>query len=145
MDASDNVIEWSFDKIFNQLTMDGAELSSVPFDIVREKVFCHTIYQILANLTNRSVDRIDSYLTNINFVERFLFKKMGKMLYVKIVLDDFAAMVELIDAGCQIDNKCLQLIVLNNRMKTITYLVDTIGIKLDNSLLIPCSRFGHES
>ena len=143
--AQDNIIEWIFDKAFNQLTSGGDELLTTPFSIIKAKTFYDaSLYLLINDLSHRPYHLIEQYLTNITFQERFLFKKIKKKLYVQIILGNLDNIQNLIRFGYKLDYKCLQLISLNGYSEIMDYLFINHQIKLENELLMHCSEFGHE-
>jgi len=142
----DNIIQWIFEKIFDQLTTTTGEIYSIPFDTIRTKTFDNNnLYELINKLSNRHFDQIKEYLTNKKFQEKFLFNKIKKKLHVSILLNDFDKIKYLIEYGYQIDANSLLLAVLNNRLEMLKLMLESNKkIKLHNELLIYCSEFGYE-
>lgn len=142
---NDNIIKWIFDKIFNQLTDKGAEIYITPFDRIKEKTFQNIIiYQIIRQLTYYDIDRIKFHLLNEKFQEKILFEKMKKKINVQILLNNIDSMKNLMENGYQIDDKSIQLCVLNNRMDMLKLLLKEYQPKLRHELLIYCVENGYE-
>ncbi|XWV26608.1 ankyrin repeat protein [Tupanvirus soda lake] len=141
----DNIIQWIFEKAFDQLTLESNELFETPFEKINSKTFASSnIYVLINKLTNRPIDKITAYLSNKKFQEKFLFSKIKKKLYVQILFGNLEMFKCLVQKGHIIDNKCLQLAVLNNRMEILEYIIDTNPkIKLNNELLMYCAEFGY--
>jgi hypothetical protein len=142
----DNIIQWIFEKAFDQLTMNGNELFETPFDKIGKKTFGSIeLYNIINKLTVRPINRITEYITNKIFQERFLFSKIKKKLYVQILLDDLEKIKILIQMGHLFDKKCLQLSILNNRIDILQFIIkNSPKLKLENQLLVYCCEFGYE-
>ena len=143
----DNIIQWVFEKAFDQLTFESRELFETPFDKIKKKTFDNVeLYQLINKLTRRQTNKIIEYLTNKQFQEKFLFSKIKKKLYVQILLGDLDKIKLLIDIGHVFDQRCMQLAVLNNRIDILQYIIETnLELKLENQLLIYCCEFGHEN
>lgn len=141
----DNIIEWIFEKAFDQLTLECNEIAMSPFSKIQLKTFDNPFLYLLINkLSNRSTEQVKIYLTNRQFQERFLFNKLKKKLDVQILLDNLDQIKYLLNYGYKINNKCLHLIVINNRLDILKYLIETNKIKLYNELLMYCVEFGYE-
>ena len=160
----DNIIQWIFEKTFDQLTSQGMALFVLPFCKIKERTFDNTtLHQLINKLTCRPLDRVQKYLSNISFLEKFLFSKIKNKLYVQIILGNLDHVKYLINIGYKINYKCLQLMSLNNRLEILKYVVgssdstvdstvdstldstlDKLDLKLDNELLMYCSEFGYE-
>lgn len=144
---TDNIIQWIFEKIFDQLTLDCKELYVNPFEKIKLRTFDNEkIYKLINKLSNRPLEKIKEYLTNEKFQEKFLFGKIKKKLYVKILLNSSTNDIDnLLRFGYKIDNICLQLIVLNDRIDILKFILQTNSeIKLYDELLFYCSEFGYE-
>ncbi|AUL78394.3 repeat protein [Tupanvirus deep ocean] len=139
----DNIIQWIFEKAFDQLTLESNELFKTAFEKINSKTFASNNIHILINkLTNRPIEKITAYLLNKKFQENFLFSKIKKKLYVQILFGDLEAFQILVLKGHVIDKICLQLAVLNNRVEILKYIINTDRkIKLDNELLMYCAEF----
>jgi len=112
----DNTIHFVFEKIFNQRTSDSKDLFTMPFQQIREKTFCDTnIHTLINKLTNRPINVIQSYLSDATFLNKFLFAKLKKKIYVQIVLNECERFAELITGGREMDKMALQLMIINNR------------------------------
>ena len=142
----DNIIQWIFEKAFDQLTFESSELFESPFEKIKKKTFDNVaLYQLINKLTHRQTNKIIEYLTNKQFQEKFLFGKIKKKLYVQILFDDFDKIKLLIKIGHIFDQRCIQLAVLNNRIDILQYIIETNPeLKLENQLLIYCCEFGHD-
>lgn len=142
----DNIIQWIFEKMFDQITSNGKDFFVTPFEMILQKIFDNNqLRQIIHNLTKKPIEYIKEYLNNINFRQYFLFTKLKKKLHVQILMNNLERFIELVNAGHQIDYKCYQLISLNNRMNILKYVIEIKnGISLRNDLLFYCSEFGYE-
>jgi hypothetical protein len=142
----DNIINWLFEKIFNQLTFNGKELSDLAFDTVVKKTFQNeNLYEIINKLTGKSINEISAYLSNRKFQEKFLFDKLKKKIHVQILFNDLPKIKLLIKNGYRIDNQCLRFAVLNNRQEIVQFIIDNYpNIKLENQLLVYCAGYGYE-
>lgn len=142
----DNIIQWIFEKIFDQLTINSTELSVTPFEKIKSKTFGnHFIYKLINKLTGKSIEQIKKYLTNIDYQEKFLFSKIKKKLNVQILLNNLDKIKYLLTYGYKIDTLSLQLIVLNDRLEILKYILEYDNkIILNNELLMYCSEFGYE-
>ena len=140
-----NIIEWIFEKAFDQLTSKGQALFIMPFDKVEQKTFNSTaLCHLISKLTTQPLDLVQKYLTNKLFQEKFLFSKIKKKLYVQIIIGNLDKVKYLIGENYQLDYKSLQLISLNNRSQILSYVLDNCQISLDNELLMYCSEFSYE-
>lgn len=146
----DNIIQWIFEKIFDQLTVESAELYITPYDKILSKTFnSQPIYQLINKLSHRNIDIIKEYLTNKQFQEKFLFAKIKKKIHVQILLNDLDKIKYLIGYGYKPDAMALQLVVLNNRLDILKYIIkdiikDYTKIKPTNDLLMYCAEFGYD-
>ena len=140
----DNIIQWIFEKAFDQLTLDGSELYATPFDRIKTKTFnCSSLHELIHKLSTRPLDRIKKYLADNRFQKKFLFAKTKKKLHVQILIGSLDGVTELVDFGYKPDVKCFSLAVLNNRMDILAYLLERSNIKMSNELLMYCAEFGY--
>ena len=142
----DNIIEWIFEKIFDQLTLDNKELYSIPYNIIENKTFKNDkLYYIINKLSNRPIDKIIQYFSNIEFKKRFLFMKIKKKLNVSILLNDIEYFHFLINTNYKYNDKTLILLVLNNNLDLLKIILNKFpNLKLTNDLLQYCAEFGYE-
>lgn len=140
----DNIIEWMFEKMFDQITNNGKILYTTPFSDINIKTFTNSIiHTVIKKLTGKDIDDIESYLNDISFRERFLFKKTKNKIDVQIMLGNLDKIKSLVSYGYQNNN--LQLIILNNRLDILLYFLKlNPKIKLNNELLMYCSEYGYE-
>lgn len=138
----DNIIQWIFEKTFCHITINGAELYLNPFEKILTKTFHNqSLYEIIANFTNRTIQTIKTQLTNNIFMENFLFKITKKKLHVQILLDNMDKIKYLITLGHTIDDKSIQLIIINNKIEFLKYFLEFYKPK--NEMLMYCSEFGY--
>src|SRR5277367_4462405 len=84
----DNIIQWIFEKAFDQLTLNGSTLYEIPFKMIQEKTFDNTdLHAIINRLTNRPINIIAAYLKNKTFQQEFLFSKLKKKINMLILSD----------------------------------------------------------
>ncbi len=142
----DNIIGWLFDKIFNQLTMNGKELYNCAFDTICKKTFENSdIHKLISKLSGRTNESVSDYLSNKYFQEDFLFDKLKKKIPVQILLNNLSKIKSLINDNYRIDKECLQFAIINNRFQIVEYIVNTCSyVKPDNQLLIYCVEYGYE-
>ncbi|MEM3062298.1 MAG: hypothetical protein QW303_01945 [Nitrososphaerota archaeon] len=141
----DNIIHWIFDKIFDQLTLEGREIYTSPFSSISEKTFySHFIHELIHKLTMKRVDYVKSYLESRCFQEKFLFDKLKKKIHVYVLLHDLEKVKILVSRGYKIDAEALKLVVLNNYHDLLTYISNGQAIKLDRELLVYCAEFGYD-
>ncbi|MEM0354223.1 MAG: hypothetical protein QXW79_01440 [Thermoplasmata archaeon] len=142
----DNIVQWIFDKIFDQLTLGCKEIYTTPFSNIMAKTF-HScfVHELIHKLTTRRIDYVKFYLENKNFQEKFLFNKLKKKIHVYVLLHDLEKVKNLVSRGYKIDPEALKLVVLNNHLDLLTYLLDNQVIKLDRELLMYCAEFGYEN
>lgn len=141
--AHDNTIEWIFEKIYDQLTLESAELYLQPFINIKNLIFSENIYNVIADLTRKEPDLISKYLNNEYFIKKFLFSKIKKRIYVAILLNNLSDIQYLISQGYSADYKCLELSILNNRMDLLNYFIEAIKIPVKNELLMICAEHGY--
>lgn len=138
----DNIIEWIFEKAFDQLTMNGKELYVTPFKTIYDKTYgSEELYAVISKLNGRQVECIKSYLTDVGFQRRHLFDKLKKRINVEILFSD--RILELIELGYKPDVHSLQLAVVNNSLQAVRILVSK-GQVLTGDLLALCAEFGYE-
>lgn len=85
----DNVIEWLFDKIFDQIigANTQVELYNTPFDEITKLTFDNDfVHKVINRLCKRPIDTIKEYLMNDQFQQKYLFKKLKKKLMCKLYL-----------------------------------------------------------
>lgn len=142
----DNIIEWIFEKMFDQLTLDSKEFFSIPYNIIENKTFKNDkLYYIVNKLSNRPIDKIIQYFSNIEFKKRFLFMKLKKKINVSILLNDIEYFNYLINANYKYDDKTLILLILNNNLDLLKFILNKFpNLKLTNDLLQYCVEFGYE-
>lgn len=142
----DNIIQWIFEKIFDQITRQNSELFTIPFNNICAKTFdCENIYVIINSLTKRPITTIGSYLSNLFFKEKFLFNRLKKKLYVQILLGNFSEVKNLQSRGHCIDTNCYQLAIINNQLEILQWMVElNPQIKLQCELLFYAAEFGYE-
>lgn len=137
----DNTIHFVFEKIFNQRTSDSKDLFAVPFQQIREKTFADVnIHTLINKLTNRPINAIQSYLSDMTFLNKFLFARLKKKIYVQILLDEHERFAELIAGGREIDKMGLQLMIINNRQWYEHFHPELCS----NDMLMHAAEFGHE-
>lgn len=138
----DNIIQWIFEKAFCHITINGAELYLNPFEKILIKTFHNqSLHEIIANLTNRTVQTIKTQLTNNSFMENFLFKITKKKLHVQILLNNMDKIKHLVTVGHTIDDKSIQLTIINNKIEFLKYFLEFY--KPRNEMLMYCSEFGY--
>ena len=138
----DNVIQWIFEKIFDQLTLGGNELFVLPFSIIKKKTFdSEKIYEMINKLTGRSLVGIEKYISNLVFQEKFLFARMKKKIYVQILLHNIHKIEHLLDCGYEADSMAIQLAVINNHLEILKKI--EYG-KFTNDLLSFCAEYSYE-
>ncbi|BCS82963.1 ankyrin repeat protein [Cotonvirus japonicus] len=141
----DNIIEWLFDKSFDQLTINSKEIYVLPFEMIISKTFKNSmIHDNIANLSKKSINIIQTYLTNDNFINKFLLTKIKKKLHVAIIVNDMIQVEYLISIGYNIDYNCLKLAVINNKIDVLKFLLDSFHKKIDPDLLAICGEFNRE-
>ena len=85
----DNIIEWIFEKAFDQLTIECKEIYLLPFIRTKNKTFnSDYLYQLIGKLTSKPTNIVEQYLTNIYFQKSFIFRKIKKRIHVEILMDD---------------------------------------------------------
>jgi hypothetical protein len=137
----DNIIQFIFEKIFDQKTLDGKELLNVPFNKISEKTFHdEKIHQIINDLTHRPLNKIRQYLSHPVFQEKFLFVKLKKKIHVQILLNNSKKIFDLIEKGYKFDIDAMYLTIINNQFELIKY----FSGKLTNKMLSYAVEFGHE-
>lgn len=137
----DNIIEWVFEKMFNQLTLDGKELYQTPFHQIREKTFdSDYVINLIQKLTSRPRNTISNYLRQTTFIEKILFQKIKKKLNVQILLGNFEKIKGL--SKYQPDCISVELAVLNNRLDILEYIIQPR--LLSNKLLMSCAEYGYD-
>ena len=140
----DNIIQWIFEKMFKQLVKSDM-LYTVPFYQIMQKTFDNThIHQIINKLTCRPLEQIAEYLTNKTVQERILLPMMKNKLHVCIGLGLLSRVRYLINIGYRVDNKCLQLIAVNNYLPVLKLVLDNTTVKTDSELLIYCAENGSD-
>lgn len=140
---TDNIIEWIFEKAFNQLTNNSKNIYYIPFKQILQQTFYHSdIHCLINRLTNRNLDLITNYLSNQLFIKNFLIDRTERRIHALIILDDQAEIEKLIEHDHQIDEKCLLLAALNNHLR----IVETCcsKSKLIPEMLIHCAEYGYE-
>ncbi|AYV85680.1 MAG: ankyrin repeat protein [Satyrvirus sp.] len=141
----DNIIEWIFNKIFDQITINSSELYIVPFDKIKNRTFANIgICNLVNKLSNRPTTKISEYLLDEKFQENFLFSKIKKKINVQILLGNINKIKYLINFGYKIDERSLQLCIMNNRLDILKLVIDMFKPKLDNKLLSFCAEFGYD-
>lgn len=142
----DNIVQWIFEKMFDQITSNGQDCFVRPFNKILSKTFDNNqLHQIIHNLTKKQIIYIKEYLTNSNLKEIFLLSKLKKKLYVQILMNNLDQFTKLVNQGYRIDYKCYQLMSLNNRIEMLDYAIKlNTNIKLCSDLLYHCSEFGQE-
>ena len=138
-----NILQYIFEKIFNQSTLNCKELDHVPFDQIKHRTFDNDkVHQLISKLSSRPIQNIKKYLSNKKFQEKFLFGKLKKKINVCILLDDTPQLKELLELGAEGDNRSLGWCVLNQRFEMLKLLA---GSKpLDPSLLINAVGSNHD-
>lgn len=117
----DNIIEFLFEKIFDQLKLDFKKIS---FDTICKRTFHNEhIHTLISLKTTKNVDKIRVYLRDVKMQERFIFKKTERKLYSNIILD-----LE-IDKRSEIDRTSVEIAVINNKFNVIDYLLEKIVVK----------------
>ena len=149
MITQDNVIEWIFEKMFSQLTADGRELEMSSFELVKKKTFFNVdLYVIINKLTTRSVESIKNYLTDKDFINRFLFNKLPgekKRINPWILLGDLNMIKQLVNQGYRINLQTVVLTVLNNQLEIFDYLMNKFPlIKLTTEMLTYAAENGFD-
>jgi len=142
----DNIIQWIFEKAFDQLTLNGSTLYEIPFKMIQEKTFDNTdLHAIINRLTNRPINIIAAYLKNKTFQQEFLFSKLKKKINMLILSDylDEVILGSLLERGYKPDTNSLQLAILNNQLGVVKQLLKN-KILTDNSLLMNCAEYGYE-
>jgi hypothetical protein len=144
--SQNNVIQWIFEKAFDQLTLDGKELYATPFEKIYAKTFgCKSLYQTINQLSSQDIKSIEEYLVNHQFQKQHLFGKLKKKINVAVLLNDNQWLNELINSGYQPNSHTLQLVILNGRVDALKLLLSNFPkLKLTNELLIYCVEFNHE-
>lgn len=127
----DNIIEWIFEKIFNNIVSIKNEKKSdlyvKKFEFVYNNTFNNTqIHDLIYKLTNKP--NIVGYLTNKLFCEKFILSKTKNKIYFHILSNNFNDFITQID---YIDDMCYQLIVVNDRFDMLDYI-----FKLNNSIVL---------
>lgn len=141
----DNVIQWLFEKAFNQLTMDGKEIYQTPFHFIKRKTFENEKLHLLLNqLSKKSLELVKSYLTNADIQQKFLYQILRKKLHIQILYGNLDKLKELIGNGYRIDDQCAELAILNNMEEILDYLVQIHRIKLSNAMLMNAAKYGYE-
>lgn len=142
----DNIIQWIFEKMFDQITTDGKDFFIIPYEIISQKTFHNDqIHQIIYDLTKKPIAYIKDYIYNNNFKQYFLFIKLKKKLHVQILMNNLERFTELVNSGYQIDYKCYQLASLNNRINILKYIAKIKNtFPIHNDLLFYCCEFGYE-
>lgn len=111
----DNVIQWVFEKMFDQLTYDGKELNHTPFDQIKLKTFDNVkIHQYINQLTKRGLDRIIEYLHSPLFQRKFLLSKIKNKINVALLLHDLSWFDHLLNCGYQFNTDTANILVLNH-------------------------------
>ena len=135
----DNMIQWIFEKAYNQLTLNNKEMFDVPFFKIKKKTFDNFIlYNLINKLTGKNINTIENYLKNVRFQEKFIFEKLKKKINVQILLGNFDKIKCLISKGYKFDNLSLQLAILNNQLEIIVYIMKNNHVKIDNKMLMYC-------
>ncbi len=142
----DNIIQWIFEKIFDQITIDCKDIYNIPFEKIKNKTFNNNhVYELINKLTNRQINVIKEYLNNHAFQKKFLFNKLKNKISVAILLNNDEYIYQLLNIGYKINYKNIQLIVLNNKLIILQNLLDNYSIpKLNNDLLSYCCEFNYE-
>lgn len=110
-------IEWIFEKIFRQVTMDGTELYQSSFESISKKTFENDhIHCLISQLTMNHVDIIKTIILSDTFRQFILFSITKNKLHVSIILSLNHETMELIERGYKICDDCSKLIVVNNNV-----------------------------
>lgn len=126
---TDNSIEWIFEKIFLQITLDGKELYTMNSNQINQKTFANSsIHLIIENLTKKT--HIAEFINEISFKRRFLFKITKNKINTEILLN--SSIQNLLDCNHKINPHTLQLIVQNDRLD----LLQCLNEKLHPELLM---------
>lgn len=141
-----NVIEWTFEKIFDQLVKID-DLYNQPYINIEQKTFKNDyLHELIYNLTNEPKKIIQNYLMNKHFQKKFLFNKLKKKVDVNILLNDIDEIEILCQRHHKVDYNTIILTVLNDHLDIFKCIVNlNTGIGLKNDLLIYCSEYGYEN
>lgn len=147
--CSDIIVQWIFEKIFDQLTNQATQLYTITAEIIINTTFGNNdIHFYINKLCSRPINVVKQYLENKIFLEKFLFIKTKKKIHVQIILNNFKKFKQLLKNGYIIDYQCLILMSLNGRTDMLKYILDKNILKknteLRHDLLMYCSEFGHE-
>ncbi len=79
IEQHDNTIEWLFEKIFDQITINSSEIYLTPFVAIFNKTFgSNYVYDLISELNGKNKNIVQKYLLNSQFQEKFLFTKLWK-------------------------------------------------------------------
>lgn len=138
---TDNIIEWIFEKAFDQLTNNGNTIYHIPYENILQQTFHHPeIHSLIHRLTSRNLTLISNYLTNQLFIKKFLLGKTKKRIHTFVILNDLVEVKKLIEFQQEIDEECLLLAALNNRFE----MIQSLFSKYQPEMLNLCAEYGHE-
>uniref|UniRef100_A0A6C0CBV4 Ankyrin repeat protein n=1 Tax=viral metagenome TaxID=1070528 RepID=A0A6C0CBV4_9ZZZZ len=137
----DNTIHFIFEKNFDQRTSDGQDLFDIPFKQILEKTINDpNIHALINKMTYRPLSAITDYLSNIAFLNKFLFKKLKKKIYVQILLNNQDEFAKLIASGREMDKTALRLMIINGRYWHEYFLQDLCS----NDMLMYAAEFAKD-
>lgn len=117
--TQDNIVQLIFDKIFNQITSNSADLLNEPFDYIKKLTFENkSVHKIIQKLTFKSNLYIGTYLANRAFQQKFLFAKLKNKLDVAICLSDISEIKFLLSmTDICISSNSIKLAVLTSNLE----------------------------
>lgn len=132
-----NIIQWVFEKIFDQLTFNSKDLLKISFDKIKSRTFDnHVVQQTICNLTTKPTGSIYKYLKNEKFQSDFLFGKLRNRLLVAIIMNDSISVEKIISSDCKMTNDCYLMAAINGYLPILKLLVEKFRPKLDSSILM---------
>lgn len=132
----DNIIYRAFAKIFNQLTSNGTDLTTIPFVKIKHITFdCPAVCHLINKLTYRPESTIKSILSSKQFQKSFLLTKLENALDVAVCMSDIAE----IKMHTTISKHTLNLVVINGDIE-----VAKLFHTFTSANLIYAAEFGHE-
>lgn len=117
MESPDNIIHWTFEKMFIQLTNRTKNLLTMPFDSICKKTFhCDRLHQTIAKLTSRPITAVRTYLANHTVIKRFLGNSLQRPIWMEIILGCHEKVFWHIHRGIGIDDECYKLAIFNGHL-----------------------------
>lgn len=116
-------IDWVFEKAFKKITSEGKNLYTEPFKKVYESTFGNSLlHSTIGKLVRIDKETVAKYVTETRFISTIL-QNITNRIDAYVIMGKRYNVHELIETGYEVDDKCIQLAIVNNDIDMLKKLI----------------------